>query len=132
MENISDEFAFFKASIVVVIVGGDHLAEMVCVALNDDLAFIFFAREGEVVQSSGNCIIMSARFVYWNIIFDAPDINQELTVLSVCVEEPLDKNNIEKVCILREEMTHTVFVFVIVPRNAQAIAALKRRQLDVR
>jgi len=75
---------------------------------------------------------MSARFVYWNIIFDAPDINQELTVLSVCVEEPLDKNNIEKVCILREEMTHTVFVFVIVPRNAQAIAALKRRQLDVR
>ena len=54
MENISDEFAFFKASIVVVIVGGDHLAEMVCVALNDDLAFIFFAREGEVIQSSGN------------------------------------------------------------------------------
>ena len=170
MENISDKFAFFKSSVVVVIVCCNHLAEMVGVAFNDDFAFIFFIRQGETAQSCGDfreiqilgfiscdendqffilsarvkqtnkiisqvkippCIIMSARFVYWNIFVDALDIHQKLTVLSIGIKKPFDKNNVEEVCILCKEMTRTVFVFVIVSRNAHPLVALKRRQLDV-
>ena len=51
MENISDEFAFFKSSVVVVVVRCNHLAEMVSVTLNEHLAFIVFIRERETTQS---------------------------------------------------------------------------------
>jgi len=98
----------------------------------NDQFFILCAKNLIILQVKiPSCIIMSARFVYWNIFVDALDINQELTVLPIGIKKPFDKNDIEEFCILREEMTHTVFVFVIVPRNAQHLAALKRRQLDV-